>query len=245
MNASTPDYLAPLVLTGAIGSIVALLSILNGALKLAGFPRQENRQTVWTSGILLTAWFLAALVPTALGFYGGNSSRIPTIQFGLLTPILAGILAFWWWPALRRVIDAIPQQWLVSVQVYRALGVTFLILYAGGRLPGAFALPAGIGDVIAGLLAPFVGLAYARRSPGSAARVRAWNLYGLADLVVAVTTGMLTSPSPFQMLALDRPNTLISAFPLAMIPVFLVPLSVLLHLASLAKLRQAETARLT
>jgi len=39
-------------------------------------------------------------------------------------------------------------------------------------------------------------------------------------------------------LALDHPNQLIGAFPLAIIPVFLVPLSVLLHLASLQKLRR-------
>jgi hypothetical protein len=74
----------------------------------------------------------------------------------------------------------------------------------------------------------------------SARWVRAWNLLGIADLVVAVATGFLTSPSPVQLLALDRPNELISAFPLVMIPVFLVPLSVLLHLASFEKLRQIE-----
>jgi hypothetical protein len=52
-----------------------------------------------------------------------------------------------------------------------------------------------------------------------------------------VTTGFLTSPSAFQLFAFDLPNELISQFPLVLIPVFLVPLSVLLHLASLAKLR--------
>jgi hypothetical protein len=73
--------------------------------------------------------------------------------------------------------------------------------------------------------------------------VRAWNLLGIADLVVAMATGFLTSPSPVQLLALDRPNELISAFPLVMIPVFLVPLSLLLHLASLEKLGQIERGR--
>jgi hypothetical protein len=46
-----------------------------------------------------------------------------------------------------------------------------------------------------------------------------------------------------QLLALDRPNELIGSFPLVMIPVFLVPLSVLLHLASLKKLRQTSRER--
>jgi len=50
-----------------------------------------------------------------------------------------------------------------------------------------------------------------------------------------------------QLVALDSPNVLISAFPLVLIPVFLVPLSILLHLASLAKLRRmhAQTDRTT
>ena len=100
------------------------------------------------------------------------------------------------------------------------------------------------GTCLVGLLAPVVGIAYMRGSRGSAVMLRAWNRLGITDLVVAVTTGFLTSPSPIQLLAFDRPNLLITAFPLAMIPVFLVPLAVLLHLASWQKLRQAEnTAR--
>jgi hypothetical protein len=85
-------------------------------------------------------------------------------------------------------------------------------------------------------------MAYMRRVRGSAGMLRAWNRLGIADLVVAVTTGFLTSPSPVQLLALDRPNELITAFPLAMIPVFLVPLAVLLHLASWQKLRRTENS---
>jgi hypothetical protein len=138
---------------------------------------------------------------------------------------------------LARIIEAVPQDWIVGVQLYRALGLMFLVLYAVGRLPGAFALPAGIGDVIVGLVAPLVGIAYARNPTKAAGLVRAWNIFGILDLIVAVGTGLLTSPSPIQILSFDAPNELISAFPLVMVPVFLVPLSILLHLASLKKLR--------
>lgn len=70
-----------------------------------------------------------------------------------------------------------------------------------------------------------------------------WNAFGLLDLVVAVGTGFLTSPSPLQLLSLQSPNELISAFPLVMVPVFAVPLSVLLHVASLAKRARESRAR--
>jgi hypothetical protein len=81
-----------------------------------------------------------------------------------------------------------------------------------------------------------VAFALARGLRGSAGLARAWNVLGLTDLVVAITTGFLSSPSPIQELAFDNPNTLITAFPLVRIPVFLVPLAILLHLASLTKL---------
>jgi hypothetical protein len=80
----------------------------------------------------------------------------------------------------------VPQQWLVSVQLYRALGVIFLILYATGKLPGQFAWPAGVGDIAVGLLASVVGLAYARAPHKAGGLVAAWNVLGILDLIVAV-----------------------------------------------------------
>jgi len=241
MNYPGPSYLLPNVLFGSVAVVAVVLFGLYRALSRAGLTVRDRRRAFWSVSALLVAWFAAALALSWSGFYQGTPTRVPTIPFGLFIPIAAGVLLFWRWPMLGRVIDAVPQSWLVGIQVYRVEGLIFLTLYAGGLLPGAFALPAGIGDAIVGLLAPVVAIAYARGS--RPALVRAWNLLGLTDLGVAVTTGFLTSPSPVQSLALDRPNELISAFPLALIPVFLVPLSVLLHLASLQKLRQTEHER--
>jgi small basic protein len=241
MNTPPPDYLTPYVLIGTVAIVAAALGGLRSALRLAKMPVRDRGHAFWSASALLAGWFLAALSLSWLGFYRGLPSRAPTIQYGVLIPIVAGVALFWRWSLLKRIVELIPQSWIVSVQVYRALGLIFLVLYAGGRMPGAFAWPAGAGDVMVGLLAPAVGIAYARGSRGSAGMVWAWNLLGITDLVVAIATGFLTSPSPLQMLAFDRPNELINAFPLVMIPVFLVPLSVLLHLASLQKLRRTET----
>ena len=191
--------------------------------------------------MLLIAWFVVAAETSMAGVYRPSSGP-PTIQYAILTPIVVGVLAFLTWPLLRRIVANVPNTWLVGVQFYRVLGVIFVVLYAGRHLPGVFALPAGVGDSVVGVLAPFVAMSIARSPEGSARRVRLWNLLGIADLVIAVTLGFLTSPSPFQMFALDRPSELIAMFPLSLIPVFAVPMSILLHFASLQKLRQDQKA---
>lgn len=243
MNNPVPSYLIPYELGGTIAIVAAVLFGLHKTLTLAAWPAQDRRRAVSGGALLLVAWFFAALLPSWFGLYGGKSSGLPTIQYGILIPILVGVALFWRWGAFRRVVEAVPQKWLAGVQVYRVLGLIFLVLYAGGHLPGLFAWPAGVGDVLVGLLAPVVSIAYARRARYATGWLRAWNLFGIADLVVAVTTGFLTSPSRFQMFAFNAPNQLVAAFPLAMIPLFAVPLSILLHLASLQKLRQTRTQR--
>jgi len=240
MNHPVPGYLLPNILIGTVTVVAVALFGLHRALSRAGWPIRDRKHAFLSGSALLVGWFVAALVLSWSGFYHGTPSRVPTVPFGLLIPIAAGVVLFWRWPLLRRIVEAVPQSWIVSIQAYRVEGLIFLILYAGGGLPGAFAVPAGVGDVIVGMLAPVAGFAYASGARGSSGWLRTWNLFGIADLVVAVTTGFLTSPSPVQLLALGRPNELISAFPLALIPVFLVPLSMLLHLASLQKLRRIE-----
>ena len=112
-------------------------------------------------------------------------------------------------------------------------------------MPGLFAWPAGVGDIAVGLLAPLVALAFARDPVANAGTVQMWNLFGIADLIVAVTTGFLTSRSPLQLFAFDNPNELPTVFPLVLVPVYLVPLSIVLHLASLTKLRRTASHTIT
>jgi hypothetical protein len=229
------------VITGSISAIAVLLFGLHRTLRRAAWPQKERAKAFWSLAALLVVWFIFAVATSLAGWYGGVAHKAPTIQYGLLIPIALGVLLFWWWPLLRRTLAIVPNEWLIGIQFYRILGVIFLILYAGGYLSALFALPAGLGDVSVGLLAPIVAAAYARSSARAAHRVRLWNFLGIADLVIAVTIGFLTSPSPLQIASFDRPSALIAIFPLSLIPVYVVPLSILLHFSSLHRLRDAET----
>jgi len=242
MSYSVPGYLTPYVMIAAVAVIATLLFTLRRALQQSNWSKNEQAKSFWSVSAILVAWFVFATWTSFASWYGGPARRLPTIQYGLLIPIVVGVLLFWMWPRLRRTLAIIPNEWLIGVQFYRALGVIFLILYGAGRLPGLFALPAGIGDVSVGLLAPFAAAAYLRSSMGGASRARLWNYFGIADLVIAVTFGFLTSPSPLQIAAFDRPSVLIGVFPLVLVPVYLVPLSILLHFASLHRLRQEKAA---
>ena len=231
-----PIYLPYYVLIGSVAIIAAILFGLRNALANSDWSEQDRTVAFRWSAAVLIGWFLLAIALGLAGAYQAGPERIPTIQYGIAIPILIGAWLIWRSPAVSRIIDVVPQPWIVAVQLYRALGVIFLILYANGRMPGLFAWPAGVGDIIVGLAAPIVALAYARDPRGNAGLVRAWNAFGILDLVVAVTTGFITSPST--LLTYEPPNELISVFPLVLIPVYLVPLSILLHLASLVKLHR-------
>jgi hypothetical protein len=237
-----PTYLPYFVAAGTAATLIAILYGLNRALADAHWPAPDRLRTFLVSAAILLGWLAAAITLGAMGVYHVNASDVPTIQYGILLPILIGVLMIWRSETTKRIIAAVPQQWLVSVQLYRALGVIFLILYAAGKLPGQFALPAGVGDIAIGLLAPIVGFAYARAPRKAGGLVAAWNVFGILDLIVAVGTGFMTAPSRFVPFEVQPTSELMTVLPMVLIPLYLVPLSIVLHLASLAKLRREVRA---
>jgi hypothetical protein len=235
---------------GSIFVLAAILLGVNRALDRAGWARSERRAALATLGAVLGSWFAVATTLAWRGVYQALPSALPSIQFGILAPLAIGAFALRRSSALWRVLDAVPQGWIVGVQVFRVLGVTFLILLAAGQLPGLFAWPAGVGDMTVGVLAALLALAWLRaerdRADGGdrkapVGRTLLWNILGITDLVVAVSTAFATSPSRLQPSLVDHPNTLISVFPLVLIPTFLVPIAFLLHTVSLLKLRGARS----
>ena len=234
---TVPTYVPYFVLVSGTAIVAAILLVLRLALGRAGWSVEDQRRVVRISALVLIGWLGVALALGMSGIYRTGADEIPKIQYGILVPILIGAMLIMRSSGVARVIDAVPQHWLIGVQLYRALGIIFLILYGAGKMPGLFAWPAGIGDVLVGALALVVAIAYARGPEKNGDLVRAWNILGLTDLGVAVATGMITAPSPIQQFAFDLPNELVGSFPLILIPTYLVPLSVLLHLASLTKLR--------
>jgi hypothetical protein len=172
-------------------------------------------------------------------------SLTPLIPIFVAGSFAAALLAFGLSPALRGAVEAASLPAIIGVQVYRILGVTFVILLALGQLPAHFAKPAGWGDIIIGITGPLVALALLRGAAGARALAITWNAFGLLDLLVAVGmgTGVL---APYLMPGLGSrvPSAAaMGVFPLILVPTFAVPLSVILHVIALVRLRHAPGVR--
>jgi hypothetical protein len=234
-------YHAIFIVAGCTATLATLIVGLNQALKRAGWSVSARQGSIRTVTAVLLGWFAGVLVLASMDAYSAAPHRLPTIEFGIFIPIVIGVAIIWRSAALSQLIDAVPRHWVIAIQAYRIEGLVFLVLYATGRLPGLFALPAGIGDFVTGITALGIGVRVMRRNSVAGQRVLLWNLFGIADLIVALTTAFLTAPSPLQRSSLDQPNELISRFPLVLIPTFLVPLAILLHIVSLIQLMRAST----
>ena len=167
---------------------------------------------------MLVVWLVGVMLLAANGVFRTDAPRIP---IALLTTLAVGYLLLFS-GTFRAIISSIPQHWLIGVQTFRILGGVFLIRYFQGELPGVFAIPAGVGDVLTGLFAPLVAYWWVAGKPYARTAAIAWNLFGMADLVNAVVLGVLTAGGGGGIV-----------FPLVLIPIYAVPRAFLVHSYSL------------
>jgi hypothetical protein len=218
-----------------------------------GLERTElsptQRRNVWLAVMIPYTLWMALIWSAAIdGLFrlGASPLRVPLVPLAIFFPILIGAPILLRSRRIGEVLDAMPPQWLIALQVFRVFGSIFLIGWALNVAPGIFALPAGVGDVITGLLALPVAISLAAGGADGRKAAIAWNIFGLLDFTVAVTIGLITSPGPLQLIVPSIPNAATGLYPTVLIPAFTVPSSTLLHALSLRQLyrraRRAETA---
>src|ERR687887_881233 len=119
---------------------------------------------------------------------------------------------------------------LVAVQTYRVLGVAFLWGVSQGILHPAFGIPAGVGDILVGVTAIPFAYFLSKGYGWSKYALVVWNVLGIADLVNAVSLGLITSP--------EFGISTMTTFPWILVPTIGVPLALLLHGTILYRLRK-------
>ena len=119
---------------------------------------------------------------------------------------------------------------LIAVHTWRIAGIAFLWAMTQGILDPAFAIPAGVGDILIGVTAiPFAIFLWRGYSWAKYAVV-VWSVLGIADLVNAITLGLITNP--------DFSTSTMATFPWILVPTVGVPLALALHGITLYRLRK-------
>src|SRR6516164_127105 len=142
---------------------------------------------------------------------------------------------------IAAAVDAAPLWWLIAYQMSRISGgAIFLPLWYFGFLPGFFALPAGIGDTLTGLFAIVAVVALWRDAPLARPLGYAVNVFGLADLIYAISMGVTSV-----LASTTAEVSPIVMYPLVMVPTFGVPLAFVVHCLSIWQLRRRGRVELT
>ena len=164
--------------------------------------------------VALAVWMSAVVVLGARGAFvrPPGTSPLP-IALGFAAPVVVFLVAFLASASFRDFLSAQDLSLLTAIQSWRFAGFGFIALYVSGVLPGAFAWPAGLGDMAIGLTAPWVAFWVAHRPGFAAGRLFViWNLLGILDLVAAVANGAFN-----QVLAIGASGEITTA-PMAQMP---------------------------
>src|SRR5215831_9272973 len=90
-----PTYLPYFIATGTVAVIITILYGLNRALADARWPAADRTRTLRVSAVILLGWLAAAITLGAMGIYHVTAGDRPTIQYGILLPILICALMIW------------------------------------------------------------------------------------------------------------------------------------------------------
>jgi len=226
------DVIGALVLSAVL---VIFLIMLIGAASLRPAVR------AYAYGIA-AAWVVLMIgIAASGGFAQGTTGAVPGPVLGFGALVIGGIAAWFWWPAFRDTLLALPLSSLIGINAFRIAGVFFLVLFAQDRLSAPFAQSAGWGDFITGLVAIPLAAMTAAGTPPPRRLIAAWNAFGALDLFAAILLGALSSPgTPFRLFTGGPGTVVMATLPWVVIPTILVPLWLLIHLTIARRLRSAS-----
>jgi len=125
---------------------------------------------------------------------------------------------------------------LTFLQAWRVAGFVWFVAAAYRILPGAFALPAGWGDLVVGFSAPLAAIYLTKlESPRG---LLVWQILGFLDLIMAVALGVLASPR-IHLIGNGFTTAALTVLPLSIIPTFGVPLALIFHIVCIANLSRS------
>lgn len=181
----------------------------------------------------LVVWFLYIGV---LVFFGiPQSTTLPGGLF-ILVPVVLFIIGFVVRTAGTETAMAFPLWLLLGAQSFRIVVELFLHqIYVEGLIPKMLTYQGANLDIYIGASAPIIAL---WASQGKLKLARLWNVLGISTLTNVVVRAVMTAPGPLNHIHTQVPNLMMGRFPYLLIPGFLMPLAVVLHVLAIQSVRR-------
>lgn len=188
--------------------------------------------------IVVFGWFAFVYVWSRFGIFS-NFEIFPFNALPMVIIPLIVILIFTVSKTTKEILAHIPQESLVKLQSFRFyVEVLLWALYASALLPIQMTFEGRNFDIITGVTAVLLTTRLGNfmlldKLPKF--MLILWNILGLALLVNIVGIAIFSMPSPLRYFMNEPANTIITEFPVSLLPALLVPLAYLLHILSIRK----------
>jgi hypothetical protein len=190
-------------------------------------------------GIILVTfvWFVLALIVGATRLLATIPPPFPQAVLFFLVILL--LVLFWKINVFRNWSLNVGIRILLLVHLTRFVGIYFLILYSSGLLPYDFAVPGGWGDILVAITALIVVIFSPIKGLVGWTVYLIWNLFGFIDILFVVqTAGRLAMADPVSMVSLTK-------LPLSLLPTFVVPIIIYIHIVIFIRLWFSWSKRYT
>jgi hypothetical protein len=192
--------------------------------------------------LFLISWLLIQAVISIRGFYFENTLTVPPRFTLTIIPPVITIVYLFLSKRCRAFINSLSFFDLAILSIVRIpVEVVLYLLYLNQGVPELMTFAGRNFDILAGISAPIIALAYKRNIAGKNLLL-AWNIISLLLLLNIVINAILSAPFFFQRFAFDQPNIAILYFPFSWLPAFIVPAVLFTHLASIQKLLNKRNA---
>jgi hypothetical protein len=192
--------------------------------------------------VFVLCWFLAALTLSVTGwferFYAGTLFAVGALAAATAFTVLHRISE-----RFRGFVRARSLKRFTLGQTLRFYGLLALVKTYQGVLPPVFALPTAIIDVAFAVTSFFVASRLLSASGQPKPGFFVWHVLGLVGLGVSVALAILTSSNEWGLTFGGPTSQAMTRFPISLVPTFVGPLMVTLHLLAISQGWAVESDR--
>jgi len=236
MNENIPFYISSLFIVLTLALFYFFMNGFKYALSRVDYPKRKKRRIflIVPSGIFI--WLVLLAMLSFNDFFQDFQSLPPRILLAVAPPFIL-ILVSIFSGSLDKLLLKIRPWWLINLQTFRVVVEIILwLLFINELIPVQMSFEGWNFDVLVGLTAIPVSYLCFKRRKFFYNPVIAWNIVGLILLFNIIIISSISTPSPLRVFVNEPSNTIVAYYPFIWLPGFVVPMALLLHLASLRQI---------